>query len=142
MPPDRGVVAPFAASDEEPDDYSATDVETVRRNIATWKPGLVPDEIQAVRNYLYIAAVPDAIQMPVERFLPVVVFEHLSETYPKDKLIKILTWIALHPDDGKVLTSVSDVGIAGNVGDTWIVRERAYLYAIKFIARLTGRVTD
>ncbi len=142
VPPDRGVVAPYAASDEEPDDYSAAEVETVRRNIATWKPGLVADEIQAVRNYLYVAAVPDAIQMPVERYLPVVVFEHLSETYPKDKLIKILTWIVLHPDDGTVLSQVSDIGIAGQVGDTWVVRERAYLYAIKYIARLTGRVSD
>jgi len=142
VPPDRGVVAPFAASDEQPDDYSAPEIEAVRRNIATWKPGLVPDEIQAIRNYLYIAAVPDAIQMPVERYVPVVVFEFLSETYPKDELIKILTWIALHPDEGTVMSGVSDIGISGTVGDTWVVRERAYLYAIKFIARLTGRTTD
>lgn len=142
VPPDRGVVAPFAAKDEEPDDYSAPEVEAVRRNIATWKPGLDSDEIQAVRNYLYIAAVPDAIQMPVERYVPVVVFEYLADTYPKEKLIKILTWIALHPDGGTVLSGVGDIGISGTVGDPWVVRERAYLYAIKFIARLTGRSTD
>ncbi|HRP04244.1 MAG TPA: hypothetical protein PLV87_04980, partial [Opitutaceae bacterium] len=142
VPPDRGVVAPFAPKDEEPDEYSAPEVEAVRRNIATWRPGLDPDEIQAIRNYLYIAAVPDAIQMPVERYVPGVVFEFLADTYPKEKLIKILTWIALHPDEGKVMSGVGDIGISGSVGDPWVVRERAYFYAIKFIARLTGRSTD
>ncbi len=142
VPPDRGVVAPFAPKDEEPDEYSAPEVEAVRRNIATWRPGLDPDEIQAIRNYLYIAAVPDAIQMPVERYVPGVVFEFLADTYPKEKLIKILTWIALHPDEGKVMSGVGDIGISGTVGDPWVVRERAYFYAIKFIARLTGRSTD
>ena len=142
VPPDRGVVAPFAPADEKPEDYTLDEVEAVRRALPAWRPGFEGDDIQRVRNLLYVAAVPDAIQLPVERFLPPVVLEYLTDTYPKDKLVKILTYIALHPDDGAVLAAVSGAGVEGAVGDTWVVRERAYLYAIKFIARLTGRVVD
>jgi hypothetical protein len=56
---------------------------------------------------------------------------------------KILTWIVLHPDrDGATVDSISDAwisGVVGAAGDPSIVRERSYLYAIKFIGRLTGR---
>lgn len=142
VPPDRGVVAPYSPADEAPEDYTREEVELVRRTLPTWEPGLVGDDVQRIRNILYVAAVPDAIQLPVERFLPVVVFDHLKETYSTDKLVKILTYIALHPDDGNVLATVADVGVSGAVGDTWVVRERAYLYSIKFVARLTGRVVD
>ena len=41
-----------------------------------------------------------------------------------------------------VIDDISDLGIEGTVGDPMIVRERAYLYAIKMIARLTGRVQE
>ena len=82
-----------------------------------------------------VAAVPDAIQMPVERYLPRVVYNHLVDSYPKEKLLKILTYIALHPMEGPVLDDISDLGIEGAAGDPMLVRERAYLYAIKFIAR-------
>jgi len=142
VPPDRGVVAPFSSADEAPEDYTLEEVEMVRRMLPNWPPGLVSDDIQRVRNLLYVAAVPDAIQLPVERFLPVIVLDHMKEVYATDKLVKILTYIVLHPDEGNVLASVAEVGVGGTVGDTWVVRERAYLYAIKFIARLTGRVVD
>ena len=97
--------------------------------------------IQAVRNLLYVAGIPDAIQLPVERYLPVVVFDYLKHRFPKDDLIKILTWIALHPEDGMVIDEISELGIDGAAGDPMVVRERAYLYAIKYIARLTDRQT-
>jgi hypothetical protein len=86
--------------------------------------------------------VPDAIQLPVERYVPGVVFEYLQQLYTKDKLTKILTWIALHPEDGTVIDEMPELGIDGAAGDPNVVRERAYLYAIKYIARLTGRVAN
>ncbi len=139
VPPDNGIVSPFAAPDEEPEDFLKEQVDGVRNKIATWPPGAEGDDLRCVRNLLYIAAVPDAIQMPVERYLPRVVYEHLVATYPKEKLIKILTYIALHPEEGMVITDISDLGIEGAAGDPMIVRERAYLYAIKMVARLTGK---
>ena len=66
----------------------------------------------------------------------------LTDTYPKDKLVKILTWIVQHPEDGKVIDDISDLGIDGVAGDPSLVRERVFIYATKFIARLTGRKED
>jgi hypothetical protein len=77
--------------------------------------------------------------MPVERYLPPVVLQHLEDTYPRDQLIKILTWIVLHPDDGTVVDNIEALGVRGSAGDPSVVRERSYLYALKFIIRLTGR---
>jgi ABC-2 type transport system permease protein len=142
VPPDHGIVAPMAAVDEEPEDFLKEQTDKVRNSIATWPPGSDGDELRCVRNLLYIAAVPDAIQMPVERYLPRVVYNHLVDSYPKEKLLKILTYIALHPMEGPVLDDISDLGIEGAAGDPMLVRERAYLYAIKFIARLSGRIQE
>lgn len=139
VPPDQGIVAPIAAPDEEPYDFLIEQVAGVRSKLLTWEPGSDPDEIQAVRNILAVAGVPDAIQLPAERFLPIVAFERLQELYPTEKLVKILTWIALHPEEGIVIDSIADLGVEGQAGDISQVRERVYLYAIKFIARLTGR---
>jgi hypothetical protein len=79
--------------------------------------------------------------MPVERYIPLVVLQHLSATYPKDKLIKLLTWIVLHPDEGGVIANLSDLGLPEAAGGPHAVRERVSIYATKFIARLTGRPT-
>ena len=38
-----------------------------------------------------------------------------------------------------MLLDVRELGIRGAVSDLELVRERVYLYAIKFVARLTGR---
>lgn len=139
VPPDGGVVSPIAPADEDPDDYVRKILDAVRAKLPTWEPASDPDEVQAVRNCLYVAAVPDAIQMPIERHMPLVVLEYLTDTRPKENLVKLLAWIALHPDDGTVITDISELGSDGAAGDPNVVRERAYLYAIKFIARLTER---
>lgn len=139
VPPDRGVVAPFAGDGEEPDEYTAQELETVRRALYSWRPAFEGDDIQRVRNLLYVAAVPDSVQLPVERHLPPLVLRYLTDMYPEDKLVKILTYIALHPEEGGVIVNLGDLGLEAAVGDPWTVRERTYFYAIKFIARLTGR---
>ena len=141
VPSDAGVVAPIAAPDDTPDDSVEPQLERVRQGLPRWAPGLTGDEAQRVRNLLCVAAVPDALQQPIERFLPEIVLQRLIEVYPKPKLIKILTWIALHPEDGAIVDNVEALGVSGAVGDPELVRERVYLYAIKFVARLTGRVT-
>ena len=110
--------------------------------MTTWSPGTDGDELYCIRNLLYIAAVPDSIQLPVERYLPRLVYQHLLDTYPRDNLRKILTYIALHPLEGPVLDDISELGIEGSAGDPMLVRERAYFYAIKFLARLTGRINE
>ena len=68
-----------------------------------------------------------------------VVLAQLQTFYPKDQLIQILTWIVLHSNDGTMLQEVPELGVEGRAGDTEVVRDRSYFYALKFIARLTGR---
>lgn len=140
VPSDGGVVSPFAGPEEEASDYTKDEIEAVRQGLLTWRPGLEGDDVQRVRNLVCVAAVPDAIQLPSERYLPPVVLSHLQEIYPKEKLIKILTWIVQHPEDGSVLDSIADLGVQGTAGDPYVVRERSYLYSLKFILRLTDRI--
>jgi ABC-2 type transport system permease protein len=140
VPPDDGVVAPIDRP-EEAEDYMARQVDRVRRGLPDWGPGGEGDDVQRVRNLLCVAALPDVAQMPVERYIPLVVLQHLSATYPKDKLIKLLTWIVLHPDEGGVIANLSDLGLPEAAGGPHAVRERVSIYATKFIARLTGRPT-
>ena len=139
VPPDGGVVSPIAPEDDLPEDQTKDEVEGVRNGLSDWPMAKTADDIQNVRYLLCVAAVPDAIQMPVERYLPRVVYNYLIDRYPKDTLTKILPWIVLHPEDGAAVDNISDLGINGAAGDPSIVRERSYLYAIKFIGRLTGR---
>lgn len=142
LPPDDGVVSPIAPPDEEIPDFVQPQVNSVRDKLPTWDPACEPDELHAVRNCLFVVAVPDVVQLPVERYLPNVVLEYLTRTYPKEKLIKILTWIAQHPEEGTVIDDISELGVDGAAGDPQQVRERVYVYALKFLARLTGRKTN
>lgn len=141
LPPDGGVVSPFAPAEEQPPDYDAEQLDTIRNRLPDWPPAYVRDDVQRVRNVLYVAAVPDAIQLPIESYVPWVALEFLMDTYPRDKLVKLLTWVVMHPEEGTVIDDLSALGLDGAAGDSYLVRERAYLYALKFILRLTGRPT-
>ena len=59
----------------------------------------------------------------MERFLPRVIYQNLIDRYPRDKLVKMLTYIAQHPEKGTVIDDVTDLGIP--VGAD--LREDAYL---------------
>ena len=88
VPPDGGVVSPIAPEDDLPEDLTKDEVEAVRNGLGDWPMAKTVDEIQNVRYVLCVAAVPDAIQMPVERYLPRVVYHYLIDRYPKDQLTK------------------------------------------------------
>lgn len=139
VPPDSGVYTPYATEDETPDDYAAGEISRLRDTLPTWPPGALGDDLQRIRFLLCVAAIPDAAQDPAEKYVPVVVFEHLTRTFPRAKLTKILTWIVMHPDDGAVTGDIKALGFDVTVGDQQQVRERSYYYALKFIMRLTGR---
>ena len=142
VPPDGGVVAPFAPADEDMGDELRTVIDDVARKLRIWPPGQDENEVQRVRYFMCVAAVPDAVQMPLERYLPPVVLKHLESVYPKEKLVKILAWIVLHPEEGDVIDSLSDLGVNNLAPDQGLVRERITFYATKFIMRLTGRKSE
>jgi ABC-2 type transport system permease protein len=139
VPGDDGVVAPFAPEDEGPDASLVTPLQKLRDLLPVWEPGARGDALQRVRNLLCVAAVADILEHPGERHIPVAVLAHLRAVFPKDQLIRMLAWIALHPDDGTVLRDVGELGVDGVADDPQLVRERSKYYAIKCLARLTGR---
>ena len=85
------------------------------RRLVTWGPAQVADPVQRVRNLLYVAAVPDVFQIPLERYVPHVVFERLQGDVPKDDLIKILFWVATHPAGGDD-SAVDDLRVGRHPG--------------------------
>lgn len=142
LPSDDGVVAPIAPVDEEPPPDVLLDLDFVRGALPAWKPGTVDDRVQRVRNYLMVAAAPDVMQMSLERYLPRVIFERLQDDLPKEQLIQILYWIALHPFEGndEAVDQLWALHIGDRPGDISQVRERAAFYAVKLLGRLTGRI--
>ena len=135
-------MTPIAADDEDPDPEVVDDLEFVRGALPKWAPGKVDDPVQRVRNYLYVAAVPDVFQIPMERFIAQVVYERLQEDIPKDQLIQILYWIALHPNEGNdsALDQMWALRLGNGPSDIDQVRERTALYAVKLLGRLTGKI--
>jgi ABC-type transport system involved in cytochrome c biogenesis permease component len=142
LPPDDGVVTPIAHRDEGPEPEIVGELDLVRKGLPQWKPGQVSDPVQRVRNHLYVAIVPDLFQMPTERFVPHIVFERLESTIPRDDLIKILYWIAVHPAEGddKALDDLHSLGFGNGPSDADEVRIRTGIYAAKLLGRLIGKI--
>ena len=143
LPPDSGVVTPIAPRDEEPDENTYALLDKMRAALPAWKPGQVADPVQRVRNLLYVAAVPDVFQMQdLERFVPMVVYERIQEDVPKEDLIKILYWIAVHPFDGddKAVDELRPLGLFNGPTDMEQTRGRSSVYAVKLLGRITGQI--
>lgn len=138
VPSDSGVVTPIAAADDMPDEDSDRLLARLEQQLPNWAPGNVSDPVQRVLNLMCVAGVPDLVQNPVERFVPIIVLRQLESIYSREKLARILTWIVLHPGEGTIVEDVSELGLEG-VGSDSLVRERVHYYAIKFVARLTNR---
>jgi hypothetical protein len=144
LPPDSGIVTPIARAEDLADQDAALQLEQIRLALPKWKPGKVEDPVQRVRNFLFVPAVVDVYQMEgLEQFLPQVVFERLQEDVPKDDLIKILYWIALHPFDGddSAVDDLRSLGLGNGPNDMQTTRDRVAVYAVKLLGRLTGKIT-
>jgi hypothetical protein len=100
--------------------------------------------VQRVRNFLYVAAVPDVFQMTdLEKFVPYVVYDQIQQDVPKEDLIKILYWIALHPFEGddKAVDQLRPLGLFNGPADMQTTRDRLSVYAVKLLGRITGKIT-
>ncbi len=143
LPPDSGIISPIARPDESPDPDLEAALESLRRALARWPPGQAADPVQRTRNYLYVAAVPDVFQRPLERFAPRLIFQRLQQEIPKDDLVKILYWIAMHPAEGddSAVDQLQPLGIRDVPEDMEQIRERVAIYGVKLLGRLLGRIT-
>ena len=137
LPPDHGVVTPISA-----DFRPSSDTDCVKKALDSWAPGGVADPLQRARNLLALAAVVDVLQLPIERDLPIVIFDRLQKTVPQEHLTQILYWIATHPDadDLDALTALDQACLAVRPPDDGdLVRERIGIYATKLLGRLIGK---
>ena len=134
-------MTPIAPPDEVPAQEVLDELEGIRAALPTWKPGKVEDPVQRARNLLYVAAVPDIFQLPMERYVPQLVFDQLLQDIPKDDLIKILYWIGMHPMDGTdaAVDQLRPLGLGNGPSDAEQLRERTAIYAVKLLGRITGR---
>jgi hypothetical protein len=143
LPADDGVVTPVARPDDPVDTDVENHLEFLRAQLLLWKPAQVADPLQRVRNVLFVAAVPDVFQIdPLERFIPLVVFDHLQQNIPPDDLVKILYWIALHPGEGddSAVDQLRELRLGSGPSDIEQARQRAALYAVKLLGRITGKI--
>jgi hypothetical protein len=141
LPPDNGVVTPIASPTAEPDPDTWAELDILAAALPTWEPGKVSDPVQRVRNLLYVAAVPDVFQVPMESFTPLIVYAQIEQAVPREDLIKILYWIAIHPDQGddSAVDQLRPLGIGNGPSDMVETRGRAAVYAVKLLGRLTGK---
>lgn len=139
LPPDEGLVSPIAPRGTLDDEATAAQIAQVRAALADWPPAHVADPVQRVRNLLFIAAVPDVLQIdPLERHLPWLIFDRLRQEVPPADLPRLLYWIAQHPrdDDDDAVMQLDALGLPTVSGPTTRVRERVMIYALKFLGRL------
>jgi ABC-2 type transport system permease protein len=144
IPPDCGIVTQIARPVVDADPDNSEQIDLMWYRLPQWPPGKVDDPVQRVRNILYVAAVPDVFQMPIERFAPLVVYERLEQQVPKEQLVQNLYWIALHPADGddSAAEQLYSFGIDNGAVDKVEVRNRAAIYAVKLLGRLLGRIAS
>jgi hypothetical protein len=143
LPSDDGIVAPIARPGEVPDPIVVTQLDTIRSRLADWSPAADADPVQRVRNLLFVAAVPDILQMAqLERQVPLIVEEELRRRVPEGDLPKILYWVAMHPDEGsdEAIGSLEALGMPAASGPTKVVRGRVMIYAMKLLGRQTGAI--
>lgn len=143
LPPDEDVVAPIASPGERLHSDVARQLACIRDRLPDWAPGRVSDPVQRTRNVLFVAAVPDVLQIEMERWVPGVVFERLRADLPRDDLIRALYWVATHPGDGTIPSLAQLRGVCmefGGAEDEAQFRERIALYALKLLGRLTGKI--
>lgn len=143
LPSDGGLVSPIAAADQEPDAMVAAQLGGTREALAQWPPAKAADPVQRARNLLFVAAIPDVLQMEqVERYLPLLIFERLRTEFPAEDLPKILYWIAMHPAEGddSAVGELESLGLPAVSGPTRTARSRVMLYALKLLGRLTGEI--
>ena len=139
LEPDESTVTPIAPSLDNLPEEAKGEMDDLAGKLADWKPGQESDPVTRVRNLLSVAAVPDILQDPNESYIPLLVFDQIKGSVPKEQLVKVLTWIALHPDEGTYLTALPELGFPGPIQQD-AVRERAGAYGRKLLARLLGKL--
>lgn len=138
LEPDDSTVTPIAHTlDNLPED-TKSQLDDFAGKLANWDPGQENDPLQRIRNLLAVAAVPDVLEDANESYIPLLIFQQIQGGLPREQLIKILTWIALNPDQGMYPNNLPELGFDQAV-DEATVRQRAVAYGRKLLGRMLGK---
>jgi len=143
LPSDDDVVAPIARKDVAPPPEIADQLGALKAALPEWAPGKVADPVQRVRNLLLVAAVPDVSRAEIlEGYVPRIVFDQLQQDFPKEELVRLLFWVAVHPSSGDASAAgqMDQLGLENFVGNTDTLRERVSVYGLKLVGRLIGKI--
>ncbi|HLP07500.1 MAG TPA: ABC transporter permease [Opitutaceae bacterium] len=113
----------------------------IAERLPAWVVAEADNPGAAVRRLVGLATIADLAQDPQEGEIARLVFDHLRATIPEPELRRGLAWIVLRPDDGATPTSAPALGFRREI-DEDAVRNRAPLYAQKYLGRLTGQLGD
>ena len=142
LPSDRGVVTPIAPYIDPSDTALAEELGAIRSGLSQWAPARAADLEQRVRNLLYLPAVVDLYQLPIESYVPLLVFDRIEQDVDRQALVQILYRIAVDWAGGKddALDELEVFDLGPRPGDVAQVRNRAAIYGVKLLGRITGRL--
>ncbi|MBS2036002.1 ABC transporter permease [bacterium] len=131
LPSDSDLVTPVAAQLGE----LSPRLRSLQQHLANGSPAGQGDPVQRTLNLLSVAAIFDICQDPDEARVAALVFELLQEKIAHHDLQRILVFLLLNPEQGRILTELPELGLAGGLGRE-VVRQRVELYALKLLKRL------
>lgn len=121
--------------------FASARLESIARRLPSWSGARGDNPGEAVRHLVCVATVADLAQDPQEGEIARLVYDHLRETYATEDLRRALAWIVLCPDDGTVVTSAPAIGLRREIDEN-AIRNRAPLYAQKFLGRILGEIRE
>lgn len=138
---DNGFVGPFAHDFSRNEDFPErkTDWLAFVDKVNAWAPGKVADEADKVRNLVNACVLQDICQGQFEGELALHVYTRLKDQVPKERLVRILARIVLHPDQGDLIRTAPELDADVGVGEDQI-RERMPIYAKKMLGRVLGKI--
>ena len=139
LPDDDELVTRLAPPLVQP--FASSRLESIATRLAVWAPAQTGNLGEDIRHLVALAALADLAQDPQEGEIARLVYDRLRAAYPADELRRGLAWIILRPDDGTVVTSASAFGLRREIDEN-AIRNRAPLYAQKFLGRLTGEIRE
>ena len=138
LPGDAELVTRLAPPLDRP--FTSSRLEAIERRLPSLSAAPADNPGAAIRHYVCLATVADLAQDPQEGEIARLVFDHLRQTYSPEDLRRALAWIILCPDDGTVITSAPAIGLRREIDEN-AIRNRAPLYAQKFLGRRLGAIT-
>jgi ABC-2 type transport system permease protein len=132
LPDDSSTIVPLAPNLTNLSGDDRKRIDLFQTRLSGWGPGNDRNIGQRVKYCLCVCAIADLAEDQNEAEIPYVVFERLKQTIPLESLEKALGWIVFHPGEGRVVSTVPELGLETKAVEPR-VRERCALYAKKFL---------